>query len=54
MDLPTDMIIIPPPHDQSKDLAIMKIVNNQKLHRNVSCEALKIKLNVPREWRKTD
>ena len=33
MDLPTDMLIIPPPHDQSKDLAIMKIVNNQKIHR---------------------
>ena len=25
MDLPTDMLIIPPPHDQSKDLAIMKL-----------------------------
>ena len=54
MDLTTDMLIIPPPQDQSKDFAIMKIVNNEKIHRNVSCEAPKIKLNVPREWRKTD
>ena len=39
MDLPTNMLIIPPPHDQSKDPTIMKIVNSQILHRNVSCEA---------------
>ena len=28
MDLPTDMLIIPPSHELSKDPTIMKIVNS--------------------------
>ena len=45
MDLPTDMLIIAPPHERGKDPIIMKIVNNQILHRNVSCEAPNQKSN---------
>ena len=45
MDLPTDMLIIPPSHERSEDPTFMKIVNNQTLHRNVSCKALNQKSN---------
>ena len=45
MDLPTDMLIIAPPHERSKDPIIMKIVNNQIFQRNVSCEAPNQKSN---------
>ena len=43
MDLPTDMLIIASPHERGEDPIIMKIVNNQILHRNVSCKAPKQK-----------
>ena len=45
MDLPTDMLVIPPPHERSKDPTIMKSVHNQIPHRNVSCEAPNQKSN---------